>query len=220
MDLKFMQDLHNKEFAMKDRYAQRTSNINAGLTTLGGFIAFVVVNFKSVGSSIDIVFWLLIVASCIALSTAAYYLFWSSFVPTLEEIASPKEWLSYWNELKEQVKTGEVTSAETEFTDYLLGQYAEIADRNIDANFNRGTRLVKSNRFLQASFVFIVVTTITFYYNNYILGEGTRRKGDVEMYTGKEALICIPATKVFDAIGKEKPGPRQVPDPKPPPPGR
>jgi hypothetical protein len=218
MDLKFIQDLHNKEFTTKESLAQRASMIIAGMTTLGGIVAFVIMNFKSVGHSIDVVFWLLTAASGISLSVTAFYLIWSFHVPPLYEIASPKEWLSYWNDLKEQAQKGEVTSAETEFTEYLLSQYAEIGDKNIDSNFKRGTRLMKSNYFFLASFVLIVMTSLTFYYNNYIPQEETRPRGGNEMFTGKDALICIPAAQVLDACGPE-PRPVPVPGPVPPEPG-
>ena len=215
MDLKFMQDLHNREFATKESLAQRASTIIAGITTLGGLLAFVVVNFRSVGHSIDVGFWLLIAASGIALSVTAFYLIWSYRVPPLNEIARPKEWLSYWNDLKTQVKAGKVASAETEFTEYLLSQYADIADRNIDANFKRGTRLVNSNNFLLASFFFIVTSSLAFYYNNYILRDEIRPKGGNQMFSGKDTLVCIPAAQVLDAGCGDGPNPRPKPRPVP-----
>lgn len=218
MDLKFMQDLHREEFATKEKLAQRTNMIIAGMTTLCGIFAFVIVNFKSIGQFIDVVFWFLTVASGISLSVMAFYLTWSFLVPPLYEIARPSQWLSYWNNLKEQAKKGEVTSAEVEFKEYLLSQYAEIGDKNIDSNFKRGTRLMKSNYYLHASFVLIIMTSLTFYYNNYILQKGIRPRGDTEMFTGENTLICIPAAQVLDAYGNDKPKPRPVPVPGPVPP--
>src|SRR5437867_7626688 len=123
MDLKFMQDLHSKEFSTKESLAQRASTIIAGMTTLGGVLAFVIVNFKPVDRPATAVFWLVTVASGIALSAAAFYLVWSYCVPALNDLAKPTEWLSYWNDLRQQAAAGKITSAEVEFTDYLQTQY-------------------------------------------------------------------------------------------------
>lgn len=215
MDLKFMQDLHNKEIATRESLAHRASTIIAGMTTLGGIVVFIVVNYNSFGSYIDIVFWLLFVASCITLASATFYLIWSYCIPPFLELASPKELFSYWNELKEQVKSGKITSAKIEFNDYLLSQYVEIGDSNVCVNYKRGSRLVKSNYYMLASFVLIVLTSIVFYYNNYILKKEIVQKGDAEMFTGENAFICIQSSEFLDASGRPKPRPVPLPRPVP-----
>lgn len=220
MDIKFMQDLHNKEFAMKESLAQRASAIIAGLTTLSGLLAFVAVNYKSIGnSSINCLFWLFAIASCMALLWASYYLIWSYRVSPLTDIAKPKEWLSYWKDLQEQAKERKLVSAEEKFTDFLLNQYAEIGEGNIDANFKRGTRLVKSNNAMLTSFALIVLTSFIFYLNNYILSapEKTLSKEVKEMLGYENALICIPTTNTSDTSDGSEPKPRPVPIPGPSP---
>jgi hypothetical protein len=240
LDLKFMQDLHNKEFTTRESLANRASTIIAALTTLGGLVVFIAVNFKSGEAAVTFIFWLFIAASVLMLGTAAFYLIRSYNVPALNDLAKPTEWLTYWNELKQDVADGKLASAETEFTDYLLRQYAEIGDHNIDANFKRGARLVKSNNFVLTSFVLIVVTSLVFYCNNYILGNSSATKGVAKMlskdalfclpagqdsgWTGKsaevpvkDALVCIPAEQAFDAAGGPKPRPVPSPAPHKPP---
>jgi hypothetical protein len=218
MDLKFMQDLHNREFATRDALAQRVTTIIAGITTLGGVAAFVVVNFKPARELITGVFWLLTLASGAALAAAAIYLIWSYRVPPLNDIAKPKQWLDYWNGLNKEVAEGKLTSAEAAFTDYLLNQYAEIGDGNIDANFKRGSRLVKSNNFLLVSFILVVLTAIIYYYNNYLVQDENLWKGVRQMLIDKEAVVCFPAAQIPDMNAGEtpKPPPRPVPIPGPP----
>jgi hypothetical protein len=219
MDVKFMQDLHTKEFTTRDALAQRATTIIAGITTLGGLAAFVVVNFKPTGHFIGLLFWPLTIASGIALLAAASYLIYSYRVPPLNDIANPRAWLDYWNSLKQEVTEGKLASAEAAFTDYLLNQYAEIGTPNIDANFKRGTRLVKSNNFMLASFALIVSTSIVFYYNNYIVRDVDQGKGVKNMLTDANALVCIPAAQMSDmnADSVTRPRPRPVPAPLPPP---
>lgn len=243
MDLKFVQDLHNKQFATRDSLSQRASTIIAALTTLSGSVIFVAVNFKPAGAVVAAAFWLLTAASGILLGIAGYYLIRSYNVPPLNDLAKPTEWLAYWNELKGEVAAGKIASAETEFTDYVLQQYAEIGDHNIDVNFKRGTRLVRSNNFLLASFVAIVVTALVFYSSNYILGEKPLKgvpimlsndalfclpasgvaeqtlKRNVELRVNEDAFMCMPASQVFDAT-KPKPRPEPLPAPMPGPPRR
>jgi hypothetical protein len=217
VDLKFMQDLHNKEFATKESLAQRASTIIAGLTTLGGIVAFVIVNFKPVDPRLTVMFCLAALVAGIALGGAAGYLAWSYRVPPLDDLAKPTQWLSYWNGLRAQAAAGTVASAEAEFTDYLLTQYAEIGDRNIDANFTRGTRLVASNNLLLASLACVVLTSLVFYYNNYIAGGHAVEKGVRSMITSKDALVCLPAADLLTGSGDGRPGPRPVPLPAPAP---
>jgi hypothetical protein len=217
MDLKFMQDLHNKEFATRDALAQRATTIIAAITTLGGLAAFVVVNFKPTGHSIELLFWLLTLGSGIALAASASYLICSYRVLPLNDIAKPKEWLDYWNSLKKEVTDAKLASAEAAFTDYLLNQYAEIGDGNIDANFKRGTRLVKSNNFLLVSFVLIVLTSIVFYYNNFVVRGEDLWKGAKNMLVDENTLVCIPAAQIPGMNAVPTPKPRPVPMPRPPP---
>jgi hypothetical protein len=217
MDLKFMQDLHNKEFTTRDALAQRTTTIIAGITSLGGFAAFVVVNFKPTGHSVELLFWFLTLVSGIALVAAASFLICSYRVLPLNEIAKPKEWLDYWNSLKQEVADGKLSSAEEAFTDYLLNQYAETGDLNIDANFKRGTRLVKSNHFLLASFVLIVLTSLVFYYNNYVFQGGELRKEAKNMLVDANTLVCFPAGQIPNMKPGAGPKPRPVPIPNPEP---
>ncbi len=212
-----MQDLHSREFSIKESLAQRASTIIAGMTTLGGIVAFVIVNFKPFDRPTMVAFWLVTIASGIALSAAAFFLGWSYRVPPLNDIGRPTEWLSYWKDLRQQATAGTVASAETEFSDYLLNQYAEIGDKNIDANFKRGTRLVKSNNLLLASFVLVVVTSLTFYYNNYILRGQISEKGAQFMLTNKDAFICLPAAQMLESGVGSTPQPRPVPVPRPSP---
>lgn len=217
MNIDFIRDIHNKEFERKERLAQRANSIIAGMTTLWGVIGFVFVNYKSHGHSVDTAFWILAVISGLLLLTVGFNLIRSYRVPPLNDIAKPKEWLSYWTELKQKYETGKGTqeSAETEFTDYLLKLYADIGDDNIEANFNRGTFLVKSNNYLLGSFVLIVMTSLTFYLNNYILQEETIPKGVNKMFIEKDTYICVPATRCIGGNGG--PGKRPVPDPSPDP---
>lgn len=220
MDLKFIQDLHNKEFERKESLAQRASMIIAGLTTLGGVLAFLAVNFKSEGRLVDFLFWLLAAASVAAFLWSAFYLIWSYRVPPLNDIARPKEWLSYWRNLQKEAEEGKLPSAEARFTEYLLNQYATIGDGNIDTNFKRGTRLLNSNNRLLASFVLIVLTSLTFYVGNYIIpvSAHTVREGANNMITFKDAFVCVPAPQILNAGGEKKdPQPRPVPMPQPPP---
>jgi len=215
MDLKFIQDLHDKEFQTKDRLANRASTIVAGITSLSGVLAFIVVNFKALGESTDVIFWVVVVVSGIALAVTCFHLISSYQVPALEQIASPKEWLAYWNELKEKDKLKGSNSAQTEFAESLLNDYVETGDRNIAANFTRGTRLVKSNNALLASFVLVVITSLTFYFNNYILEKEIRLKGGNAMFNEKDALLCVPAAQGLHPTGEARPKPRPVPDPSP-----
>jgi hypothetical protein len=61
--VKFMQELHEKEFATKENLASRASTVIAGITTLSGALAFVAINFRSVGQPLlNLVFWLLCIA--------------------------------------------------------------------------------------------------------------------------------------------------------------
>lgn len=217
--LQFMQDLHSKEFTTKESLAQRASTIIAGITTLAGALAFVAVNARWSGHLADAVFWLLTIASAAVLMTAAFYLIWSYRVPALKDIARPKEWLSYWQDLQKQAAEGQLASAETEFNDYLLNQYAEIGDGNIQANFDRGTRLVNSNNALLVAFVLVVLAALMFYVSNYIIPASARTApgGEVTtMITQKGALVCVPAEKIPGADQKG-PKPRPVPNPGPQP---
>lgn len=217
MNIQFMQDLHNKEFTMRESLAQRASAIIAGLTTLGGLLAFTAINYKSVEYSlINVMFWLLTTASGITLLFAAYFLVWSYRVPPLNDIGKPKEWLSYWNHLQKQVEEGEFVSAEAKFTDYLLNQYAEVGEGNIAANFSRGARLVKSNNFLLSSFALVVLTSLIFYFSNYVLSPAkTPLKEANKMFTYENSLFCIPAKSVLQPNDGDGPKPRPVPTPGP-----
>lgn len=199
MDLKFMQELYNKEFATRESLAQRATTIIAALTTLGGLLVFVSVNFKSTGSFLDVAFWSLTALSTCCLLTAAFYLIWSYRAGPLQALDKPAAWLAYWNDLKSQVAAGKLTSAENEFTNYLMQQYAVLGDQNIDANFKRGTRLVRSNNFLLASFALIVATSLTFYYQTYI----RQNTQGVAKMVAKDFLFCLPATQALSKIPQE-----------------
>ena len=221
MDLKFMQELHNKEFATKESLAHRAGTIIAVLTTLGGVVAFVAVNAKPGDRPFDLAFWFLAAASGLALLTAAFYLVWSYRVAPLNDIARPKEWLTYWKGLKKRAgkEKSALAAAEAKFTEYLINQYAEIGDGNIDSNFKRGTRLVNSNNWLLAAFFLVVLTLLTFYVTTYImpLPAQTQAEGAKSMIDHKDALICIPAAEVLNATGTNGPKPRPVPTPGPSP---
>ncbi|WP_152561215.1 hypothetical protein [Halomonas salina] len=219
MDVKFMQELHNKEFALKESLAQRASTIIAGLTTLGGLLAFVAINYEAIEIlSINVMFWLLAIASSITLLSAIYYLIWSYRVPPLNDIGKPKEWLSYWNCLQKKAKEGELVSAEEKFTDYLLNQYAEVGEGNIATNTNRGERLVTSNNFLLTSFALVVLTSLVFYFSNYVFS--TEKASSMEgkkVFAYENSLVCIPAISLLEANNRGGPKPRPVPNPGPSP---
>lgn len=166
MDLKFMQELHNKEFQTQEALAQRTTTIIAAITTLAGATAFLLIN-AAAGNS-GLLFYVLVGAATVALIAASVMLAYSYGVQPLDEISRPKEWLEYWNKLKAQEVQRTIVSAEAAFTEYLLHQYADIGERNIDSNVKRGTRLVHSNRLLLAGFAFTVAASIAFYLNNYV----------------------------------------------------
>lgn len=170
MDLAFFKELHDKEFSRKDRLAQRATTIITAMTTIGGLLAFVVVNYKRSGGLFDVAFGVLSVLSFAAFLRSVIFLVWSYRVPALNQIPSSKDWLIFWEELTKKYKegTGAFASADAEFTDYLIRLYAEVSELNIDSNDKRGARLVKSNNALLASFVLLVLTALCFYYNNYI----------------------------------------------------
>lgn len=213
MDLDFYRETHEKEFRRKDTLAQRASTIIATLTTLCGALGFVVVNHKPTDGQGELVFWPLAGASAIALGTCAFFLVKSYLVPPLNDIAKPTEWLKYWQELlvKYKNKQGGFASAEEEFADHLIQLYADVADGNIEANDTRGSRLVISNYALLSAFALLVVTLLAFYYGNYVFPT----KGVDQMFTTKDALLCIPASRVIEQ--NVDPGKRPVPDPAPPP---
>ena len=216
MNLDFYREIHEKEFRRKDSLAQRASVIITGLTTLGGFLAFVIVNYKQSGNAISVFFQFLAAVSLIALGTSAYYLIRSYYVPTLNDIAKPIEWINYWKELLVKYKNSQGTfaSADEEFSDYLINLYATIAGENIDANDKRGERLVRSNFALLSAFALVVLTSLVFYYGNNLSREEAKMKGVDQMFTAKDALVCIPAAWIAES--DTKPGKRPVPDPAPP----
>jgi hypothetical protein len=217
MNLQFYREIHEKEFRRKDTLAQRASTIIAGLTTLWGLCAFVVVNYKPANNSIDILFWFLAGTSMITLGTAAYFLIRSYRVPALQDIARPIEWVNFWQELVHKYKNrqGTFESAEQEFTDHLIRLYAEVAGENIDVNDRRGTRLVRSNNALLAAFALLILTSLTYYYSNVLLREDRATQGGYAMFTTKDALLCVPAARVLES--SPGPGKRPVPDPAPQP---
>lgn len=219
MDLKFMQDLHNKEFETKEKLAQRASTIIAGITTLGGVLGFVAMNSTGGDLPMERLLWLVVALSGGALIVASWHLITSYRVPALNDIATPREWLEYWNDLRRQADAGDIESAESEFNSYLISQYAELGDGNIRANFQRGTRLVSSNNYVLASFVLVVLTALVFYFNNYVVAspQGEVLKGTVTMHDPQNTLICVPAGSLSSVGGGGGPKPRPVPIPVPPP---
>jgi len=217
MNLDFYRNIHEKEFRRKDTLAQRANTIITIMTTLVGGLAFLLVNFKSVEYLTNVLFGLLSGTSMIVLGISAYYLVKSYRVPPLNDIAKPIEWINYWNELLGKYKNnkGKFASADEEFTDHLIHLYADVTGENIDANFKRGTRLVKSNNALLFAFALLVVSSLTYYYNNYFLQNDLIAKGGDQVFTDKDAMICVPVSHVLGSNGG--PGKRPVPDPSPDP---
>ena len=221
VNLAFYQAIHENEFKRKDTLAQRASTIITGLTTLAGLLAFVAVNYKTNGPSIDAIFWVLAGSAAVALGVAGYFLVRSYRVPALNDIAKPKAWVDYWDELQAKYKKADpgaaFPSATEEFTDHLIRLYAEVAGENIDANFTRGERLVKANNALLSAFALLVLTSLAFYYSSYISpAQAAAPGGDTVFHANaKDALMCFPAGRMSGAT--EGPGKRPVPDPAPPP---
>ena len=190
------------------------------MTTLSGVLGFVAVNYKPVSNYLDIWFWSITSAAILSLVISGYFLVNSYRVPHLNDIAKPSEWVSYWDEIMKKYKEGDgdFASAQDELTDHLIHLYSEIADENIDVNDRKGTRLVYSNYSLLAAFVLLVLTSLTYYFNNHLIQGGSTNKGEAIMLSNKNAFICIQSSfaDLFESNGK-LPGKRPVPDPSEPP---
>lgn len=218
MNLDFYREIHEKEFRRKDTLAQRANTIITLMTTLVGVFVFLAVDFKPTEEHlINILFGLLAGTSMIVLGISAYYLVKSYRVLPLNDIAKPNEWVKYWKELLVKYKNnkGKFSSADEEFTDHIIDLYATVAGENIEINDKRGTRLVNSNNALLFSFVLLVMTSLTYYYNNYFLQDDMIAIGGDQMLTAKDAMFCVPASRVLGSNGG--PGKRPVPDPSPDP---
>lgn len=210
MNVEFFKDLHEKELARRERLSQRSTTIAGWMATLGGILGFLAVNYKLTSYIYDLAFWILAGLALAAFLASIFFWIASFRLPELNQVGAPAEWLAYWLEIKAEYDRGEGTMAspEVEFTDYLVNQYAEVSEGNVKINTTRGWRLVYSNSALLASFAFLVLAALSFYYSQYVVRPATPTALANEMVSSKNALYCIP---MADALEARKPKPR--PDP-------
>jgi hypothetical protein len=173
MNLDFYKDLHERQFATKEKLAQRTNTIVKLLIFLIGTISYVLVSFKNTLVTCNIVFYSLFALSCALLSLSTVFLIRSYNVPMLRSLDKPSKWYEYWNDLTEKYSNSKGTfkSPEEEFTDHLIKLYVKMTDENVDSNDLRGNRLVKSNYYALVSVIFVALTSLFFYLNNYYFSD-------------------------------------------------
>ena len=230
MNIEFFSNIHNKEFATKDRLVQKSNNIITVMTTLAGLFGFVAINYKSTGNNnLDSLFWLVMIVTLICLVLAGYFLIISYRVPHLNEIDRPSKWAKFWQETKTRYDTDKdnqsFDTAKEEFEDYLIQLYCEVADDNIQSNYDRGIKLVNSHSSMLASFVFLVFSYLTYYVNNYLIEHNTPDEQSKSMFNEEKDFICVAinGTEFFEFTGRpgKRPVPGRGPEPdreKPPPP--
>jgi hypothetical protein len=194
MNLEFFRQMHQDEFARLDRLSQRASTIIGILTTLAGLLALIAINYRTVESAADLAFWLPASAAAAAFFVSAYYLVKSYLVPSLQQLSKPSEWREYHASLSEDYAKGEGKhqSADAEFTEYVIDQYCEIADKNIASNYHRGVRLVYANGAALIMFGSLTLASVVLYHNNHML----RKSADVALgefrLSTKSAFQCLP----------------------------
>ena len=186
MNVQFYSDLHAVQVATKERLAQRANTIITGLTTLSGILGFLVVDYSSFGVTEGWPFYVLACATFFLLVVSIGYLIASFRVPFLQEIAPSSQWVSFMKGLRKKYsgQEGAEAKANEEFENYVIEQYAEVADGNKESNTDRGMRLVSSNNALFSALALLVVTSLAYYYLGHVAGT------DAHSSANEYSLVC------------------------------